>query len=47
MNDSIPKNAHKVFSGIRMNVYQWNQELYDGSIKCFERAEFLDGSFVI
>lgn len=30
-----------------MNVYQWDQVLYDGSIKIFERAEFLDGAFVL
>ena len=30
-----------------MNVHQWDQVLYDGSIKIFERAEVLDGAFVL
>ncbi len=47
MQHSLPKNAKKVFSWIRMDIYQWDQVLYDGSTKCFERAQFLDGAFVI
>ena len=47
MQNSLPKNAKKVFSWIRMDIYQWDQELYDGSVKCFERAQFLDWAFVI
>ncbi len=32
----IPANAKKVFTGIIFNVYQWEQELYDGSKSIFE-----------
>jgi len=34
----IPTHAKKVFSGILFDVYQWEQELYDGSTATFERA---------
>jgi len=47
MNDVIPPSAKKVFSGVRFDVYQWQQELYDGSYATFERARFRDGAFVI
>lgn len=42
---SIPDTAECVFSGVRSEVYQWDQELYDGSIKRFERIRFFDGAF--
>lgn len=32
----IPKQAKKVFSGQIFDVYQWDQELYDGSTAVFE-----------
>jgi ADP-ribose pyrophosphatase len=32
----IPKNAKKVFTGKIYDVYQWEQELYDGSTDTFE-----------
>ena len=38
----IPLNAEKVFSGIRTEIYQWDQEMYDGSIERFERMRFID-----
>jgi ADP-ribose pyrophosphatase len=47
MTETIPQNAKKVFSWIRFDIYQWEQELYDGSTTTFERARFRDGSFVI
>jgi ADP-ribose pyrophosphatase len=47
MSDIIPKNAEKVFSWVRMDIYQWDQEMYDGSIARFERARFLDGAFTL
>lgn len=43
----IPSSAQKVFSGIRSDIYQWDQELYDGSRSTFECIRFLDGAFVI
>lgn len=44
---SIPDSAECVFSGVRSEVYQWDQELYDGSIKRFERIRFFDGAFTL
>ncbi len=32
----IPEHAKIVFSGILHNVYQWQQEMYDGSFQTFE-----------
>ena len=43
----IPAHAECVFSGIRSDVYQWNQEMYDGSFQVFEMLRFLDGSFAV
>ena len=35
---AIPKHAERVFSGILFDVYQWDQELYDGSYIKFEKV---------
>lgn len=43
----IPENAKKVFSGVRADIYQWNQKMYDGSTEIFERIRFSDGAFVV
>lgn len=32
----IPKNAKKVFEGVIFDVYQWEQEMFDGSKETFE-----------
>lgn len=32
----IPKNAKKVFEGIIFDIYQWEQEQFDGTTKTFE-----------
>lgn len=32
----IPKNAKKVFSGIIFDTYQWQQKMFDGSLRTFE-----------
>ena len=32
----IPPHAKKVFSGVLYDVYQWEQELYDGTTTTFE-----------
>lgn len=32
----IPSNAKKVFDGIIFDVYQWEQEMFDGSTSTFE-----------
>ncbi len=43
----IPKDAELVFTGIRSRIYQWNQVMYDGSIRRFESIRFTDGAFVL
>jgi len=35
--DCVPTNAKRVFKGILFDVYQWEQELFDGSFKTFEK----------
>ncbi len=32
----IPDNAKKVFEGVLFDVYQWDQEMFDGSFATFE-----------
>lgn len=34
---SIPKDAKLVFKGVLFNVYQWRQEMFDGSFVTFEQ----------
>lgn len=36
MNENLPKNAKRVFKGIIFDVYQWEQEMLDGSKATFE-----------
>ncbi len=43
----IPSEAICVFSGIRSEVFQWEQEMFDGSKKYFERIRYADGAFAI
>ncbi len=43
----IPANAELMFSGIRSHIYQWDQEVYDGSMRRFELIRFIDGAFVL
>ncbi len=38
----IPRHAEKVFSGVIFNVYQWQQELFDGSTTTFEKIKRID-----
>ncbi len=32
----IPSHAVKVFSGVIFDVYQWEQELFNGNVSTFE-----------
>lgn len=32
----IPKEAHRVFSGIIYDVYNWEQKMFDDSVQTFE-----------
>lgn len=44
---SIPPSAKKVFSGILFDVYQWEQEQFDGSMKTFEMLYRRPGATII
>ncbi len=35
----IPENAKKVFKGVIFDVYQWEQEMFDGTKKTFEKLK--------
>ena len=35
----MPENAQKVFSGVLFDVYQWPQELFDGTTTPFEKLK--------
>ena len=35
----MPQQMEKVFSGVIYDIYQWEQELYDGSLAIFEKAK--------
>lgn len=35
----MPKHAKRVFEGVIFDIYQWEQELFDGSTAIFEKAK--------
>lgn len=37
--NSIPPHARRAFNGEVFKIWQWEQTLFDGSVKIFERAE--------
>lgn len=43
----LPKHAHAAFSGKLFTVYQWNQELYDGSSAVFEAVQRPDTALAV
>lgn len=43
----IPAEAQKVFQGTMFSVWQWEQELYDGSRSTFERVARPDYAYAI
>ncbi len=54
MKRPLPKNsvfyseqAKKVFSGVRFDVYQWKQKLFDGTEATYETVRRADNIFVI
>ncbi|HKY74490.1 MAG TPA: NUDIX hydrolase [Patescibacteria group bacterium] len=47
MKTHLPPNAKKVFQGQIFEVYQWDQQLYDGSIATFERLKRVDTAQVV
>jgi len=38
----IPENAKRVFKGVIFDVYQWEQEMYDGARTIFEKIKRSD-----
>lgn len=43
----IPSEAELVFKGIRFDIYQWRQKMFDGSIETFEKVKRADTVNVI
>jgi len=43
----IPENAKKMFSGILFDIYQWDQEMFDGSTAPFEMVSRTPSTDVI
>lgn len=43
----IPPHAKKVFDGIIFDIWQWEQEQFDGSVKVFEKATRPDTVVII
>jgi ADP-ribose pyrophosphatase len=43
----LPPNAKLVFKGVIFEVYQWEQELFDGSVATFEKLKRADTVVVI
>ncbi|MBP9695364.1 MAG: NUDIX hydrolase [Candidatus Magasanikbacteria bacterium] len=35
----LPENAQKVFEGVMFDVYQWEQEMFDGTTQTFEKLK--------
>lgn len=35
----IPKHAKKVFEGVIFSIWQWEQEMFDGTTQVFEKAK--------
>ncbi len=42
----IPEHAKRVFKGVLFDVYQWKQEMFDGTTETFERLKRPDGVIV-
>lgn len=43
----LPKEAKKVFDGIIFDVYQWEQQMFDGSTERFEMLKRADTTLII
>lgn len=46
-SQSMPENAKRVFRGVIFDVYQWEQEGYDGKKRIFEKLKRPDTALVI
>jgi 8-oxo-dGTP pyrophosphatase MutT (NUDIX family) len=45
--DKIPDGAKLVFKGVRYDIYQWSQKIFDGSEEAFEMIERADSAEAI
>lgn len=43
----LPEDAKKVFKGKIFDVYQWEQEQFDGSFETFEKLKRMDTAMVV
>src|ERR1700694_343877 len=43
----IPNHARKVFSGLIFDVYQWEQQLFDGTTRIFEKIRRPDTVMIV
>jgi ADP-ribose pyrophosphatase len=43
----MPQHAKRVFNGVVFDVYQWEQEMYDGTKKTFEKLKRPDTVVII
>lgn len=43
----LPPTAQRVFEGVLFDVYQWEQTLFDGTTRTFEKLSRRDASIVI
>jgi ADP-ribose pyrophosphatase len=46
-NKKIPQHAELVFKGVLHDVYQWQQEMFDGSFATFEGIKRMDGLTIL
>jgi len=47
MKRKIPQQAERVFEGMIFDIYQWEQPMYDGTIRTFERLKRPDTVIII
>lgn len=47
MQKKLPENAKLVFKGVIYDVYQWEQEMFDGSKATFEKLKRKDTATII
>jgi ADP-ribose pyrophosphatase len=47
LNNKLPRHAKCVFKGILFDVYQWEQELFDGTTTTFEKVVRLGSTQII
>ena len=43
----LPESAERVFKGVIFEIWQWKQQMFDGTIETFERAKRADTTVVI